>query len=155
MKIALGGSKSAPTPKPIIPTNYGPNTSSDYMVKGVVVDTNLHNNGLYNLPGKTKHFENHSTASSTTTDVKTTYRDESKVIKTENLAPTISYEVVEQIDGSRGFTNSDFNIKDLLDNGWEIQEVGDVLTQNGENRTKFLKIDTKKGVLIFGVYIFD
>lgn len=129
MKIALGGSKSAPTPKPIIPTNYGPTTSSDYMVKGVLIDTNLHNNGLYNLLGKTKHFENHSTASSTTTDVKTTYRDESKIIKTENLQPVITYETIEQTDKPREYVNSYFNIKNLLDDGWKIQEVGKMLTQ--------------------------
>lgn len=114
--MALGGSKSAPTPKPIIPTNYGPTTSSDYMVKGVVVDTNLHNNGLYNLPNKTKYFENHSTASSTTTDVKTTHRDESKIVKKESLQPVVTYEAIEKVDAPGEYKNNVFDISDLLNN---------------------------------------
>lgn len=65
------------------------------MVRNIVNNTTLYNNSLNNLASRTKSFENHSTTSSTTTDVKTTHRDESKIVKTENLAPTISYEVIK------------------------------------------------------------
>lgn len=152
MKIALGGPKSSPAPKSRISESYGPNTSSDYMVKGVVVDTNLHNNGLYNLPNKTKYFENHSTASSTTTDVKTTHRDESKIVKTENLAPKVTHDVIEHVSEAWKYENFEFDIKYLLNNGWEMQSIGELVTQNGEERSsQLIQVDTLNGVIRFSV----
>lgn len=148
VKIALGGSKSAPTPKPIIPTNYGPTTSSDYMVRNIVNNTTLYNNSLNNLASKTKSFENNSTTSSTTTDVKTTHRDESKIIKTENLAPTISYAIIEQSDDQPWVgRNRRFNIKDLLDNGWEVKEIGRAITEDWEERR--IDVNTATGIITF------
>lgn len=94
------------------------------MVRNIVNNTTLYNNSLNNLASKTKSFENHSTTSSTTTDVKTTHRDESKIVKTESLQPVITYETIEKLDEPGGYKNNFFDISDLLNNGWRIQEMG-------------------------------
>lgn len=95
VRHAFGGSKSVPAPTTFNENTHAPISGQSYMVRDVFVEPSIAQDAMTDLRSQTKYFEKNSTASSTTTDVKTTHRDESKIVKTENLAPTISYEVVE------------------------------------------------------------
>lgn len=115
VRHAFGGSKSVPAPTTFNENTHAPISGQSYMVRDVFVEPSIAQDAMTDLRSQTKYFEKNSTASSTTTDVKTTHCDESKIVKTENLVPTISYDVVERRDEAGKYVNNQISIKYLLD----------------------------------------
>lgn len=73
------------------------------------------------------------------------------------IPPTVSYETKELIEKQGEFeVNHKFDINYLLKNGWEIQEIGKVVNQEGEIMPEeLMEINTTTGIISFFQHIDD